>query len=172
MNKYGKLVNDHTLLFERMLPGPIEKVWQYLTDEKKRGLWFAGGNTNLQSGGEMKLVFHNSRLGTPSEPTPEKYKDFGDGFESTAIVQTSEAPHLLVLEWEGLVTIKLEEQGDQVKLSLTHENLKQTKDALVGTLAGWHTHLDILVDRMGQIEPKGFWSAHMRFEQEYAEKYF
>lgn len=172
MDKYGKLINDHTLRFERLLPGPIEKVWEYLTDKNKRGLWFAGGETNLQPKGEMKLVFHNSRLGTPSEPTPEKYKDFGDGFESLAIVQVSEPPHLLVLEWEGLVTFKLEKQGDQVKLTLTHENLQQSKDALVGTLAGWHTHLDILVDRMSNRDPKGFWSVHMGFEQEYEEKYF
>ncbi|WP_370087087.1 SRPBCC family protein [Ekhidna sp.] len=172
MDKYGKLINDNTLQFERMLPGPIQKVWEYLTDEKKRALWFAGGKTSLKSGGEMKLIFHNSQLGSPAEPTPEKYKDFGDGFESVAIVRECEPPYLLVLEWEGLVTFKLEEQGEQVKMVLTHENLKQTKDAIVGTLGGWHTHLDILVDRMNKKEPKGFWSVHMHLEHEYSEKYF
>lgn len=172
MDKNGTLINDHTMQFVRVLPGPIEKVWEYLTDEKKRALWFAGGDISLKPGGEMKLVFFNSKLGSPSEPTPEKYKDFGDGFESIAIVKTSEPPRLLVLEWEGLVTFKLEEMDDQVKLTLTHENLKQSKDAIVGTLAGWHTHLDILVDRMKQLEPKGFWSAHMKLEKEYEERYF
>ncbi|MEQ9467947.1 MAG: SRPBCC family protein [Ekhidna sp.] len=172
MDKYGKLINDHTLYFERMLAGPIERVWEYLTDEKKRGLWFAGGSTDLIPKGEMKLIFHNSTLSPTPEPTPEKYKDFRDGFESIAIVLKAEPPHLLVLEWEGIVTFKLEEAGDKVKLTLTHENLKETKDARVGTLAGWHTHLDILVDLMNGREPEGFWSVHMKLEEEYEEKYF
>lgn len=167
MSKYGELTTPTTLEFERIMPGPIERVWEYLTDEKKRGLWFAGGPTNLSPKGEMKLVFHNSTLSSTPDPTPEKYKDFGDGFESIAIVRKAERPHLLVLEWEGIVTFKLEKLNDKVKLTLTHENLQQTKEAKVGTLAGWHTHLDILVDLMNERAPKGFWSIHMVLEQEY-----
>lgn len=172
MGKHGELITPTTLQFERIMPGPIHRVWEYLTDEKKRGLWFAAGPTDLNPNGEMKLVFQNSTLSSKPEATPEKYKDFGDGFESIAIVLKLEKPYLLVLEWEGIVTFKLEELDDKVKLTLTHENLQQTNDAIVGTLAGWHTHLDILVDLMNEREPKGFWTVHMRLEQEYEEKYF
>ena len=36
MSKYGERVDDSTVRFERMLPGPIERVWEYLTDSDKR----------------------------------------------------------------------------------------------------------------------------------------
>ncbi|MEQ9403556.1 MAG: SRPBCC family protein [Cyclobacteriaceae bacterium] len=169
MNTYGKLVEPTTLRFERMMPGPIEKVWDYITDGEKRARWFAGGPTDLRAGGDMELVFHNSQLGSPSEPTPEKYKEFGDGFRSPAKILTCTPPVLFVIEWEGIVTFKLEEEGAGVKLTLTHEKLQDTKETRVGTLAGWHTHLDILVDRLNEVEPKGFWAVHMAHEKEYEE---
>jgi len=30
MNNYGKLINPHTVVFERLLPGPVERVFDYL----------------------------------------------------------------------------------------------------------------------------------------------
>lgn len=170
MTQFGKLINPTTLQFERLLPGPIERVWEYLTDGDKRALWFAGGPTDLQPGGNMQLVFNNSKFSTPPDPTPEKYKDYGDGFISEARVLTCEPPTLFVIEWEGEVTFLLEEAGDKVKLTLTHAKLQDGKEAIVGTLAGWHTHLNILEDRVTAKAPKGFWSVHMPLEEAYAER--
>ncbi|MEP1032390.1 SRPBCC family protein [Ekhidna sp.] len=170
MNKYGKLVAPTTLQFERLLPGPIERVWDYLTDAEKRAKWFCGGSTGLSPEDEIKFIFYNSQLGSPTKPTPEKYKDYGDGFESKAVVIRSEKPNLFVIEWEGVVTFALIEDGEMVKLTLTHEKLQDLKETRVGTLAGWHTHLDILVDQLNNRESKGFWSTHMDFEDEYASR--
>lgn len=37
---YGRLVESTTLKIERLLPGPIERVWAYLTQsELRRGGW-------------------------------------------------------------------------------------------------------------------------------------
>jgi hypothetical protein len=33
--------------------------------------------------------------------------------------------------------------------------------------AGWHTHLEILADRLEGKEPQGFWKVHMPLEEEY-----
>ena len=167
MEKFGTLLEPTTLRFERLLTGNIEQVWEYLVDEEKRGMWFAGGPTDLSSGGEMKFIFKNSQFSDPPEPTPEKYADYGDGFVFIAKVVTCEPPKLLVIEWEGLVTFELEQLGEQVKLLLTHEKMQDTRETRVGTLAGWHTHLDILADRMMDQAPKGFWSVHMALEGEY-----
>jgi uncharacterized protein YndB with AHSA1/START domain len=41
MNDYGVLTAPDTLRIERLLPGPIERVWQYLTDSDKRATWLA-----------------------------------------------------------------------------------------------------------------------------------
>ncbi len=166
MSKYGKIVEPNTLQFERLLPGAIGQVWKLITDAEKRALWFAGGPTDLQPGGEMQLVFRNSQF-SPPDPTPEKYKDFGDGFVSKATVLKCEPPHLFEIEWEGVVRFELEEADGHVKLTLTHEKLQDNKETRVGTLAGWHTHLDILFDRLNGDDPKKFWPAHMHLEKEY-----
>lgn len=167
MEKYGKLVAPGTLKFERLLPGPIDRVWEFLTDAEKRGLWFAAGKLEAQQGGEMKLIFNNSTLSNPPDPTPEKYDEFGDGFISHATVITYEQNKKLVISWEGIVTFELEEVGDKVKLTLTHEKLKDDKTYKAGVFAGWHTHLDILFDRLSGKDPKGFWKIHMPLEEKY-----
>lgn len=169
MNKYGKLIDSTTLQFERLLPGTIEQVWELITDGEKRSLWFAGGPTDLQPGGKMQLVFNNSQF-SPPDPTPEKYKDYDDGFVSEATVLKCEKPHLFVMEWEGIVRFELEEAGDEVKLTLTHEKLPDTKEVQVGTLAGWHTHLDILFERVANKVVSKFWPKHMQLEEEYDAK--
>ncbi len=166
---YGKLIENNTLQFERLLPGPIEKVWEYLVDDQKRGLWFAGGPTNLQPGGEMKLIFNNSQLGGTHESVPEKYKEFGDGFTSIATIVEISAPNKLVINWEnGIVTFELEQHEGKVKLTLTHEKLPTDPEQQIGTFAGWHTHLNILSDQLNEVKSNGFWSLHMKLEDEYS----
>ena len=51
----------------RTLPGPIERVWTYLTDPAKRAKWFAGGPMELRAGGKRlaaKVERHNMPLGS------------------------------------------------------------------------------------------------------------
>lgn len=36
MSDYGTHSEPNTLRLERVLPGPIERVWEYLTDSEKR----------------------------------------------------------------------------------------------------------------------------------------
>lgn len=170
MNIYGELIDNTTLQFVRMLPGPIERVWEYITDGEKRSLWFAGGSTDLSAGGTVELVFKNNQLSSPPDVTPDKYQEYGDGFRSEAKVIKCEAPTLFVMQWEGIVTFQLEEMGSEVKLTLTHEKMQDTPETRVGTLAGWHTHLDILNDKLNNRMPKGFWKVHMPLEDEYAVK--
>ena len=171
MDSYGKLIAKDTLQFKRILPGPIERVWEYLVDDEKRGKWFAGGPTDLVPDGKMELIFHNSTLSASPDPTPDKYKDFGDGFKSFATIVKVEKPTLLVINWEdGVVSFELKEQAQgKVKLTLTHEKLQKEKEYRVGVFAGWHTHVDILTDILEGREVQGFWKAHMKLEEEYSE---
>lgn len=168
MNKYGKLLSPTSLQFERLLPGPIERVWEFLTDVDKRAKWFTGGTSTLETGGTIEFVFNNNQLSKPKDSPPKKYEEFGDVFISHAKVIESEAPHLLIIKWEGVVTFKLEPQGEEVKLTLTHEKLQDDKETRIGTIAGWHTHLNILAEQLvGKEHEGGFWTTHMVFEEEY-----
>ena len=38
---YGALIDPATLKIQRLLPGPIERVWAYLTQSELRGQWLA-----------------------------------------------------------------------------------------------------------------------------------
>ena len=40
---YGVLTEPATLTIQRMLPGPIERVWAYLTESDLRRKWLAAG---------------------------------------------------------------------------------------------------------------------------------
>ena len=41
LSGYGELIEPATVRIERMLPGPIERVWDYLTDSDLRAQWLA-----------------------------------------------------------------------------------------------------------------------------------
>ena len=36
MSGHGELLDENTVRFERLLPGPIDRIWQYLTESDKR----------------------------------------------------------------------------------------------------------------------------------------
>lgn len=42
IDAYGALTAPATLTIRRLLPGPVERVWAYLTDDALRRTW-AGG---------------------------------------------------------------------------------------------------------------------------------
>jgi uncharacterized protein YndB with AHSA1/START domain len=170
MEKYGKITAPGTLVFERLLPGPVEKVWAYLTESEKRGKWLAKGEMELFEGGKVTLEFLHSDLSPDTnDPIPEKYKSMEHGASSTGTVLKISPPHLLAFTWESNsdVTFELKEQGDKVLLRLTHRNLVGSKDIRVETASGWHTHLGVLVANLEATTPAGFWKTHMQLEQEY-----
>jgi len=72
---FGSSPEAGTVRLERMLPGPIERVWAYLTESEKRGKWFASGPMELRAGGKLEFHFHNSELAPDGGPPPERYKD-------------------------------------------------------------------------------------------------
>jgi len=43
-SSYGVLIEPATLKMERLLPGPIERVWAYLTQSDLRSQWMAAGD--------------------------------------------------------------------------------------------------------------------------------
>ena len=74
------LIEPGTVKLERLLPGPVERVWAYLTESDKRAKWLAGGEFDLRVGGKIRLEFNNSSLSReknapakpPVLPTPTR----------------------------------------------------------------------------------------------------
>jgi uncharacterized protein YndB with AHSA1/START domain len=167
MNDYGTITAAGAIRFERLLPGPVERVWAYLTESDKRGKWLANGAVEPRVGGQIELHFRHADLSPQKEPVPEKYKQYENGAGFTAEVTRWEPPRLLSHTWtEGSeVTFELTPQGEQVLLVLTHRRLSPTD--MLDVSGGWHTHLDILVDNLNDRVPRPFWSTHARLEREY-----
>jgi len=169
LSAYGELIEPATVRIERMLPGPIERVWSYLADSDLRGQWLATGELEQRPGAKVELVWHNDELSGRNEQRPEGRA--AENRMECAVVR-AEAPRLLVLGWGASgseVTFELEPQGSEVKLVLTHRRLPN-RDQLLGVSAGWHAHLDLLVGRLRGGELPLFWKNWTRLRAEYDER--
>jgi len=56
MNNNGQITTARCVRFERLLPGPIERVWEHLTETKLLPGWFGEGVIEHRSGGEVRLM--------------------------------------------------------------------------------------------------------------------
>jgi uncharacterized protein YndB with AHSA1/START domain len=170
VSDYGTILESGAIRFERRLPGPIERVWDYLTDADKRGKWLAHGAVEPRVGGGVELHFRHADLSPQAEQIPDKYKQYECGTSFTAEVTRCEPPHLLSHTWAdgSEVTFELTPQGEGVLLVLTHRRL--TPAIMLSVAGGWHTHLGILVDHLNGRTPQPFWSTHARLEAEYEQR--
>lgn len=175
MNDYGTVIAPGTVRIERSLPGPIERLWDYLTDSRKRGTWLAAGDMDLHVGGKVELVFRNSGLTADDDPPPAKYAQYAGESRTGGRITACEAPNLLAYTWgedgggDSEVRFELTPQGDRVHLVVTHSRLAD-RDTMLSVAGGWHAHLEILEARLDGREPPGFWRTHTRLESEYAQR--
>lgn len=170
----GEILDARTVRFERLLPGPIERVWAYLTDSEKRSKWLAGGSMELRPNGRVELRFNNSELTPHNEPPPEKYKKYDGATVVNWSVVHCDEPRLLAIRWgdkpeDSEVTFELEPRGDKVLLTVTHRRLS-SRDSMVSVGAGWQTHLAILTAVLNGQPLPPFWSTHATLEAEYGKR--
>ena len=171
MSEYGVVTEPGTVRIQRVLPGPIERVWAYLTESEKRGAWLASGNMEPRVGGQVDLHFRNSELSGHAEAPPEKYRDRACGGSSSGRVTAWEPPRRLAYRWSGdsEVTFELTPREADVLLVLTHRRLGG-REEMLSVSAGWHAHLGILNDKLAGREPHPFWSTHARVERDYEQR--
>lgn len=159
---------------ERWLPGPVERIWAYLTESEKRGKWLAPGEMEPRVGGRVEHRFRHADLSHEKVP-PAKYGDYVEGHVMYGTVTRCEPPRVLGYTWgdgaeDSEVTFELEPRGDEVLLVVTQRRLR-SREGMASVASGWHTHIGILLDHLEGREPRGFWSAHTRLEAEYAERF-
>jgi uncharacterized protein YndB with AHSA1/START domain len=160
---------------ERRLPGPVERIWSYLTDSEKRGSWLAPGEMELRVGGRVEHRFRHAELSHETEPPP-KYGEYREGHVMYGTVTHCEPPRLLGYTWgdgeedsEVIFELFPLESGE-VRLVVTQRRLR-SREGMANVAAGWHAHLGILLDRLEGREPRGFWSTHGRLESEYLDRF-
>jgi len=155
------LIKPSTVRFERLLPGPVERVWAYLTESKKRATWLAAGEFDLRVGGRIELIFENDKLSDETNPAG------GGGvrkFEGR--ITRLEPLRALAYSWnwdgrDSDVLYDLTPKGKDVLLTIQHR-LPEDRGLTLAVGGGWATHVGILADRLNGVKPRPFWSTHAR----------
>ncbi|HEU5078809.1 MAG TPA: SRPBCC family protein [Opitutaceae bacterium] len=165
----GEFRGEGEVRIVRTLPGPIERLWQYLTDPEKRARWFAGGPMEPKTGGKVELFFHHKNI-APDEEPPEEFKEVHEsGFKMAGSILRWEPPRVLSYTFDenSDVTFELTPEGKNVLLVLTHRSRGEDLPSLNGYASGWHTHLTLLIAELEGTPRPAFWATHARLKAEY-----
>lgn len=165
---YGVLTEPATLTIQRLLPGPIERVWAYLTESELRRQWLAAGAMELRVGTTFELVWHNDEL---TDPPGQRPPGMDAEHRMQGRIIELDIPHRLTFTWPGCgeVSFELEASGEDVLLTVIHRRLPD-RDMTLMVGAGWHMHLDLLVARTTGTETGPFWDGWNRLKQEYDQR--
>ena len=165
LDAYGVLIEPATLKIQRLLPGPIERVWAYLTESDLRRQWLAAGQMEMKVGAPVELVWRNDELTKPPGQRPPGFS--GERRMQSRITEL-DPPRKIAIAWDGSgdVSFELEPKGNEVLLTVIHRRLPD-RTSLMGVGAGWHAHLDLLVARASGKEPEPFWDVWGRLRKEY-----
>lgn len=119
--------------FERLMPGPAERVWTFLSEPKHMPNWFGDGVIEPKPGGAVTLM----------------------GGHIKGVVTQWDPPHKLAYTWnvfspgqakspypESYLTLALEPKGAEVLLILTHLPVLERFERQ--NAMGWHSYLDML----------------------------
>jgi uncharacterized protein YndB with AHSA1/START domain len=168
LDAYGVLIEPLTLQIQRLLPGPVDRVWAYLTQSDLRRQWLASGAMELKAEAPFTLTWRNSELSDPPGQRPE---GFGEEHSLESRIVAVDPGRKLVFTWnQGEVTFELEPAGDKVLLTVTHRRLPDHAQ-LLNVSAGWHAHLDALVTRInGQTPTTPFWDSWSGLKAEYEKR--
>jgi uncharacterized protein YndB with AHSA1/START domain len=145
MNQDAQFKKVAMAQFERTLPGPIERVWEFLTDPSKLPCWFGEGTIEPRPGGRVSLMGGHVRGIVTQWQPPRRlaytWNVFGPG--------DTESPYP-----ESYLTLELKEHGGDVVLTLTHLPVLDRFEKQ--NAMGWHTFLDMLgaALRGEPIEPR------------------
>ena len=102
MSDFAEKLNDRSIQFVRILPGPIERVWDYLWDGEKRGEWFASGPMPAKVGETFHMQFKHSKLSPHTAEAPEKMREMDrNGHSSTNVLLACEPPRRLAFTFGG-----------------------------------------------------------------------
>jgi uncharacterized protein YndB with AHSA1/START domain len=165
LDAYGALTEPATLKIQRLLPGPIERVWAYLTESDLRRQWLAAGEMEMKVGAPVELVWRNDELTNPPGQRPS---GFPDEHRMQSRITELDPPRKLAITWgsTGGVSFELEPKGDEVLLTVIHRRVTD-RATLLNVSGGWHMHLDVLVARLTGKEPPPFWEGWSRLKKEY-----
>jgi uncharacterized protein YndB with AHSA1/START domain len=168
MSERATVIKPSTIRFERLLPGPVERVWAYLVESKKRATWLAAGEFELRLGGRIELHFENDKL-SDDVPPPDALAGGVRKFEG--IITRLEPMRVLghTWDWDGKaseVLYELTPKGKDVLLTI-HHKLPDDRGLKIAVAGGWVVHSGILADQLNGVKPRPFYATHARLMKEH-----
>ena len=133
--------DEATLTFVRHYPYPVERLWRAITDPETTRLWWAEADIELRVGGRFNLRWLNG---------PEDELEWWPG-EITALHLGSVVEHTNTVH--GLLRWELEPEPGGTRLTFTNVVTPLEEQGLSMSLAGWHAHLDHLLEAIEGREP-------------------
>jgi uncharacterized protein YndB with AHSA1/START domain len=133
MSVDGQFQKAPMVRFERTVPGPIDRVWDFITSTERLPAWFGQGRIEPREGGTVTLMDGHIR-GVVTQWKPRHrlsytWNVFSPGESESAYP-------------ESYLTIELETHGEEVQLALTHLPVLERFEKQ--NAMGWHTFLDVL----------------------------
>lgn len=123
--------------FERLVPGPIERVWEHLTVPAKLKAWFGEESTiEPRLGGRVHLMGGHIR-GTITQWRPPHTLSY-----TWNVFGPDDGPDAISAFPESYLSFMLESRGKDVLLRLKHLPVLDRFEKQ--NAMGWHTFLDIL----------------------------
>lgn len=168
LDAYGELIEPLTLKIQRLLPGPVDRVWAYLTESELRRQWLASGQMQAKTDTPFELVWRNDELSDPPGKRPD---GFGAEHRLESRILAFEPGRKLAFTWnQGEVSFELEPAGDKVLLTVIHRRLPD-RAQLLNVSAGWHAHLDVLATKLsGKPQTASFWDGWSKLKAEYEKR--
>ena len=165
LDAHGVLTEPATLTIRRILPGPVERIWAYLTQGDLRRQWLAAGEMEMTLGAPLELVWRNDEL---SDPPGQRPPGFPEEHRLQSRITELDPPRKLAITWgnTGGVSFELEPRGDRVLLTVVHRRLPD-RSTMLNVSAGWHMHLDTLVALAEGRAPEPFWEGWSRLKEDY-----
>jgi len=159
-----------TIRFERYMPGPIPRIWDYLTHPTIRGRWLATGPMDQKIGGKYELHFRHDELTPHAEIAPEKFAS-PKGIIVRGEITEYKFPHILGFTWspggpDSKISVVLTQLTSQIRVSFIIEGLAD-RETQIETAAHWHAHLNVLEAKSNNLLPPPFWKRVAEYEKEY-----
>jgi uncharacterized protein YndB with AHSA1/START domain len=166
MNQLGTVVEGTTIKYQHLLPGPIETVWEYLTNPSYISAWLADARMEHRDGGWVDLMFD-------VEAFPERKNG---GAHIVGVISEYAPPHAISYSWNDAdhaesrskVRMELEKESDKVRIKITHEEL--TPEQIAACSAGWNTHVMILESVLKGEPPRAFNDLFKEIQQRYEQE--
>ncbi len=135
------IATSDALRFERLLPGPPMRIWEYLTRPSLLATWLGEGEIELHVGGYVELKFSHREFRDAPAPASS----------ISGVVTHCDPPESLAYYWTDYESIsnvmfEIEPRGGEVLLLLTHARLPKPYVSVAREF--WKTRLGYLEEQI------------------------